>query len=436
MRRRIAIQRVARETKPYQTTLENLIEIIRDDDKGRLTDVVQFLRSTDSLETAATALNHFLATQNDETGYGADQMDEDIVDGVEDEASRSQSPPKSESTHSNSFRLQLPSQNASGVLSSLQSPLKQSTREERKNWHSCLQLTDWQVDAIDEASGLFSEKEITQLRHDILTQAEPVSVQIGVEVRLPDSLQEHSDVTLRSGIGLNVNRIRIPIYLLQPLSAIESSPLCRVYTDFLRAGRHMIETGTPAVNLMGGDHIVVDLFFRPRRPDDPFTASSWASEVVNQMKEFDDFMRLAWIALLTPLMRWLLLPTQYTYGNVPDMMRPVCAQRLIPHVGSIDMCPLPVIREALVYRMRDWITALFRARCALTWDRPMDEVVQQDQGTGSLILTPQFRAHATTLANWSVSEHLVQDFPEIAGRINVSKNKASDERVSLTSFID
>ena len=59
MRRRIAIQRVARETKPYQTTLESLIELIRDDDKGRFTEVVEFLKSRDSLETAATALNQF-----------------------------------------------------------------------------------------------------------------------------------------------------------------------------------------------------------------------------------------------------------------------------------------------------------------------------------------------------------------------------------------
>ena len=383
-------------------------------------------------------MNQFLATQNNEVGYGADQMDEEMLNGNEEEDSRSQSPPKSESETKppDSYRLQLPSHNSSRGYSSLQAPVKESTREARKTWHPCLQLTDWQVGTLDESSGLFSEEEITQLRHNILTQAEPVSVQIGVEVRLPDTLQEDSDVTLRNGIGMNVNRLRIPIYLLQPLSAIESSPLCRVFTDFLRAGRHMIETGTPAMELMGDDHIVVDLFFRPRRPDDPFTASSWASEVVNQMTEFDDFMRLAWIALLTPLMRWLLLPTQHTYGNVPDMIRPVCAQRLIPHVASIDMCPLPVIREALVYRMRDWITALFRARCALTWDRPMEEVIQQDQETGHMILTSHFRDHAVNLANWSVSEHLVQEFPEIAGRINISKTKAADERVSLTSFID
>ena len=47
----------------------------------------------------------------------------------------------------------------------------------------------------------------------------------------------------------------------------------------------------------------------------------------------------------------------------------------------------------------------------------MDEVIQQDHETGHMILTPQFRDHAVNLANWSVSEHLVQDFPEIAGRI-------------------
>ena len=102
--------------------------------------------------------------------------------------------PSPKSKPPDSYRLQLPSHNSSEGYSSLQAPLNESTREARKTWHPCLQLTDWQVGTIDESSGLFSEEEITQLRHDILTQAEPVSVQIGVEVRLPDTLQEDSDV--------------------------------------------------------------------------------------------------------------------------------------------------------------------------------------------------------------------------------------------------
>ena len=260
-----------------------------------------------------------------------------------------------------------------------------------------------------------------------LVPAHPNQLQMGVEIRLPDEGYPHSTAPGAEDYRFDrpqppIKLFRIPICLIQPLPNIDSSPLCKVYTSFLRTARQKIAQGTPASDLLGHDDIVIDLFFRSRRATDPFTATSWASEVVSHVSQLDDFVRLAWIVLLTLLMRWLLFPSEATYARVPEMMRPVCAQRLIPHRASIDLCPLPALRDSLVARFRDWVGALAHARCSVNWGGSMDDAVQRDEGTGQVRLTRGFREHAVRFENWSVSERILEAFPEVRGRMPVESS--------------
>jgi hypothetical protein len=95
----------------------------------------------------------------------------------------------------------------------------------------------------------------------------------------------------------------IPVYLVQSRLIIEDSPLNKVSTGFRDAARHMIATGTPALEIVHGSDVVVDLFFRERWPTDSFTCSSWACELCRSFEEVDDFVRIASVFLLTRLMR-------------------------------------------------------------------------------------------------------------------------------------
>ena len=165
--------------------------------------------------------------------------------------------------------------------------------------------------------------------------------QLGVEIRVlarvPDS-QDDNDSNMRR---INIVKVlRVPVHFIQPLCTIEASLLCRVYAGFLRAARQQVADNTVSPEqLMANDEIMIDLFFRSRRNKESLTASSWASEVVSHVSQLDDYVRLAWIVLLTLLMRWLLFPDETTYAKVPAMIRPISSQLLVPHQAAIDLCP-------------------------------------------------------------------------------------------------
>ena len=100
-----------------------------------------------------------------------------------------------------------------------------------------------------------------------------------------------------------LNSATIPVYLVQSRIVTEDSPLSKVFTGFRDAARHMIATGTPALDIVNGSDVVLDLFLRERWPTDGFTCSSWACELCRSFGDVDDTVRIACVFLLTRLMR-------------------------------------------------------------------------------------------------------------------------------------
>jgi hypothetical protein len=95
----------------------------------------------------------------------------------------------------------------------------------------------------------------------------------------------------------------ILLYLIQPRVVLEDSPLSRVYTCFRDATRHMIASGTPAIDIPNGKDVVVDMFFQERRPSDAFTCASLACKLCRNFEDADEIPRLASVFLLTRLLR-------------------------------------------------------------------------------------------------------------------------------------
>ena len=96
---------------------------------------------------------------------------------------------------------------------------------------------------------------------------------------------------------------RLPIHIVQPRLIKDDTPISRVYTDYLHGAKEMLESGTPPIEVLGQDCIVVDLYFRERQPSDNYTCSSWASEVMRMFPEYDKFVGLACCFFLCRLMR-------------------------------------------------------------------------------------------------------------------------------------
>merc|ERR1711981_762582 len=145
-------------------------------------------------------------------------------------------------------------------------------------------------------------------------------------------------------------RLRIPRHLVLPLVIPDDSYMSRTYTHYLQGARRMLESGVPRSNVLGvGDEVPVDLFFRSRTDRDHFDCSSWACEVFRSY-ETEVFARLGTAYMLTFMMRWLLVPT----------------------VGAIETIPIPPVRDANIYHLRDWLTPLINCNWSVNWQHGMD----------------------------------------------------------------
>jgi len=214
-------------------------------------------------------------------------------------------------------------------------------------------------------------------------------------------------------------RLRIPRHLVLPLVIPDDSYMSRTYTHYLQGARQMLESGVPRSNVLGvGDEVPVDLFFRSRTDRDHFDCSSWACEVFRSY-ETEVFARLGTAYMLTFMMRWLLVPTVENYQKVPDMMKPTPSQCMIPHIGAIETIPIPPVRDANIYHLRDWLTPLINCNWSVNWQHGMDAAVERSQTTGATVLTSRFIHHVTDYDNWSVGSTFLETFPEVIGKIRI-----------------
>ena len=431
MRRRSSIRRTYGESTPFLQTLEAFVDAIRNRDPQNLNEVLEFVKTRNSSEEAVAALKEslidgrILIDSNTASTYASNSAIEDSLLGKARSSPSQSSAPKTPSvkfaeSSSTTTPTRPPQHIPHDLFYDLQDTSASVAAQDRSGWHPALQVVD-DVDLpdmlpdgtdVNEVSSPIQELSFLNHMRRFQPATDPSSYHILARDR-PDGQY--------LAVGLGVDRMNIPTHLLLPLSSIENSVMCRLFSDFLDAARHMLLTGTPVEEILDANDVFVDLFFRQRRhQNEQLTASSWASEVVSRMLELDDFMRLAWVVLLTLMVRWLLFPTKETYEDVPTMMRPVWTQRIVSHVGSIDVCPFPVLRQSLIYRNRDWITALVKSQCSVNWTRSMAETVERDEQTGAIKLTKQFRAHAMEAENWSVSGKILDDFQEVEGRIKIT----------------
>ena len=214
-----------------------------------------------------------------------------------------------------------------------------------------------------------------------------------------------------------IRNLKAPAHLSQPLAESDNSPLSGAYLSYQDAARQMIANGTPIAQIIGPDYVVVDLMFRDRGPNDPYSVSCWASELCKTF-EVNVFAALAHVSMLTHLLRWLISPTVESYVRVPALMRPTDSQRLVPHHAGLDMLALPCFRDTLVHSFREFV--LIPSCMSCSWPYSITEACETDLETGSTKLTPLFEDHVTKQENWSYHRSILEAFPELEGHVTLS----------------
>jgi hypothetical protein len=201
------------------------------------------------------------------------------------------------------------------------------------------------------------------------------------------------------------------------------SSLCRSYADFGNAHAGKITNSGIADSEKLGTDPVVDLLFRDHIPSDGVTYSAWACEIARKLTKLDVYTQLGYCFLLERLIRWCSNTNLKNWTLLPPLMRPIKAQRYIPHYLSADVQPIAAIRDALVHgrtTLEEPVGNIQRAgttRIHMHWPFGLDEAIEEDPHTGHKVLSRLFQAAAGDESNWSCGTEFMDSMPP--GEVNV-----------------
>ena len=223
-------------------------------------------------------------------------------------------------------------------------------------------------------------------------------------------------------------KIQGPVHSITPYAVPDQSPFSLLFDNFKDGVRDMLAQGTPLAHVLGPLDPVADLFFRPREPTDPFSASTWACELARLDEQADLHTQLANAFLLSRFMRWHIAPTLENFLLLPEIMRPTLSQRTIPHFASADLYAIPAVRDSLVrgsFELAEPIGMQGTKGIKFHWPFHMDKAIEFDPVTGTRVLSRLFSVCASEPSNWSCSKDFLANSPMTRASLNVIDHQHS-----------
>jgi hypothetical protein len=133
--------------------------------------------------------------------------------------------------------------------------------------------------------------------------------------------------------------------------------------------------------------------------------------------DFPDFVGLLYV--IYALIRWRAVPSERSYGDLPEWMKPTRQQIQRPHALWIDIFPWPKGRAKLVETFKAESFHTFRQICIQTvsvnWLFGAESIILWCPTTKDIVLTPSFEKHIRSLENWTIGPLLREKFPEMTG---------------------
>ncbi|KAJ6256758.1 hypothetical protein Dda_8625 [Drechslerella dactyloides] len=204
-------------------------------------------------------------------------------------------------------------------------------------------------------------------------------------------------------------------------------PTCildRVYLEFLeeQARLHRMN-GTPLSVLAG-----------PPQPDVTFIVSPGSRPPRNGLTQvmsaivdtFGDLVqlpeRLAIVYVLYIWMRWAINPTQESYDNMPEYVKPRPSQLFTARPIWFDHMPWPMTRDVMAKNPELYSNTEFSieytSSLSVNWPYdPVDTVMQLS--IGEYVINPVFEAHIRKIENWSLGSRFVELYPDLAPHVRV-----------------
>ncbi|KAF3918245.1 hypothetical protein ABW21_db0200515 [Orbilia brochopaga] len=204
-------------------------------------------------------------------------------------------------------------------------------------------------------------------------------------------------------------------------------PTCildRVYLEFLeeQARLHRVN-GTPLSVLAG-----------PPQPDVTFIVSPGLRPPRNGLTQvmaaivdtFGDLVllpeRLAIVYVLYIWMRWAINPTQESYDNMPEYVKPRPSQLFTARPIWFDHMPWPMTRDVMAKHPELYSNTEFSieytSSLSVNWPYDPAETVMQ-QTPGEYVINPVFEEHIRKIENWSIGSRFAELYPDLAPHLKI-----------------
>lgn len=222
-----------------------------------------------------------------------------------------------------------------------------------------------------------------------------------------------------------LNIYRKPQYSCAPLLLDEAGvedPLSISAHTFIDEARSLIAQGVPARTILSMDGLQTELFFRDRQPGDGQTVSTWVCEFTKSWKGMlPPSCLYTTLYMVTCFMRWMVMPCKETWIMMPELMRPLLDQMVVPHHKLfVDLCHIPQLRKSFLTYNRDFTHVMRHDTFNPNWSFGDDACVEPIGGTKleqKSRLTDAFISHISQKKNWTLHSSVLAHFPELSDQI-------------------
>jgi hypothetical protein len=118
------------------------------------------------------------------------------------------------------------------------------------------------------------------------------------------------------------------------------------------------------------------------------------------------------------LLRWLVNPTEQSFAQLPQFLRPTAVQKTVPHPAWIDTVPWPEARNRIILNLHIFDYELFKRvtrHSCINWPHSDRDIFIAKQGSKQMMLSPKFVRHILNLNNWTNGPDLAKAFPFLVG---------------------
>lgn len=222
-----------------------------------------------------------------------------------------------------------------------------------------------------------------------------------------------------------LNIFHKPQFSCAPLLLDEAGvedPLSLSAHAFIDEARSLIAQGVPARTILSMDGLQTELFFRDRQPGDGQTVSTWVCEFTKSWKGMlPPSCLYTTLYMVTSFMRWMIMPCKETWVMMPELMRPLLDQMVVPHHKLfVDLCHIPQLRKSFLTYNRDFTHVMRHDTFNPNWSFGEDACVESIGGTKleyKSRLTDAFISHISQKENWTLHSSVLAHFPELSDQI-------------------